>query len=354
MIQHLLEDRRMAKNRRGGTAHAAWREDPRRRGWRRRLGVFAYAMLGAVAVIQIVQPGGRPRASTTSESKKHRRSPFTDFANPEMVQILGYDDNQGNSHDAMEPFISRDGNYLFFNDSNSAPETHLYWATRIDDVTFQFQGEIGGDVNSSGALNAVASMDDNGDFLFTTTRSYSDGGAPGYLSTLYIGPFVDGNVAPVAPAAGMAAPKYGLINFDSEISADGNTIYFTRGDFSSGSLTKTKMMVANRSGGQFVVSRHSARIMRRINNKYLNYAADISASELEFFFTRTNLKVGPAIYMATRKSKTAPFRKPKKITAITGFAEAPSISPDELSLYYHVKSPSGVFVINRVTRSPNP
>jgi hypothetical protein len=325
-----------------------------RRGGLRRIGIIALVVLGAVATVQIVLPVGHPRASTLAESKKSRRSRFTDFANPEMVQILGYDDNQGNRHDAMEPFISRDGNFLFFNDSNSAPTTHLYWATRIDDVTFQFQGEIGGGVNNSGALNAVASMDNNGDFLFTTTRSYSSAGTPGSLSTLYIGPFVDGNVAPVAPASGVAAPKYGLINFDSEISADGNTIYFTQGDFSTGTLTKTKMMFASRVGDGFVVSRRSARIMARINNKLLNYAADISASELEFFFTRTNLKVGPAIYMATRKSKTAAFRKPRKITAITGFAEAPSISPDDLSLYYHVRNASGVFVINRVTRTPNP
>jgi hypothetical protein len=323
-------------------------------GVRGRMGIAALAVLGMTTILEIAAPGRRPQASTALETQKHPRSAFTDFANPEMVQILGYDDNQGNSHDAMEPFISRDGDFLFFNDSNTAPTTHLYWATRIDDVTFQFQGEIGGGVNSSGALNAVASMDDSGDFLFTSTRSYSNSGAPGSLATLYTGPFADGVVTPVAPAPGMAAPKYGLINFDSEISADGNTIYFTQGDYSTGTLTSTRMMVANRVGSQFVVNRKSARIMAKINNRFLNYAADVSADELEFFFTRTNLKVGPAIYMATRKSKTAAFRKPARIVAITGFAEAPSISPDALSLYYHVRNSSGVFVINRVTRTPNP
>ncbi len=37
----------------------------------------------------------------------------TDFSNPEMVQILGYDDNDGNSNDAMEPFISREAENYF-------------------------------------------------------------------------------------------------------------------------------------------------------------------------------------------------------------------------------------------------
>ncbi len=114
------------------------------------------------------------------------------------------------------------------------------------------------------------------------------------------------------------------------------------------------MMVATRQGGNFVVDPNSAKIMKTINDKYLNYAADTSADELEFFFTRTNLKVGPAIYMATRKSTSKPFGTPKKIDAITGFAEAPSISPDDLSLYYHVKNASGIFVINRVTRTVKP
>ncbi len=80
--------------------------------------------------------------------------------------------------------------------------------------------------------------------------------------------------------------------------------------------------------------------MKTINDKHLNYAADTSADELEFFFTRT-IEVGPAIYMATRKSTSKPFGQPKKIDAITGFAEAPSISPDDLSLYYHEKNASG-------------
>ena len=46
----------------------------------------------------------------------------------------------------------------------------------------------------------------------------------------------------------------------------------------------------------------------------------------------------------------ASFGAPKKIHAITGFAEAPTLSPDEESLYYHKKE-NGRFVLYRVTRS---
>jgi hypothetical protein len=319
-----------------------------------------FVTIAAMIFVQVLMSPRITQAGPAPDSKV-KPPAYTEFSNPEMVQILGYNDNEGNSNDAMEPFISRDGNYLFFNNLNTGTTTNptnLFWATRIDDVTFQYQGEIGGEVNSIGPLDAVASLDMNGNFYFITTRSYESAGAPGYLSTIYSGPFADvsdvASVTPVSPVAGVAAPKLGLINFDQEISADGNTLYFTQGNYSTGNLTSTEMMVATRQSGTFVIDPHSAKIMKTINDKYLNYAADTSADELEFFFTRTNLKVGPAIYMATRKSATKPFGEPKKIDAITGFAEAPSISPDNLSLYYHWKNPSGVFVINRVTRTLKP
>jgi WD40 repeat protein len=314
---------------------------------------LTFAAATILAQLLLSACGAQAQAGSAHDSKV-RPPAFTEFGNPEMVQILGYDDNDGNSNDAMEPFISRDGNYLFFNSSNAAPTTSLFWATRINDVTFQYQGEIGGEVNSSGPLDAVASMDSNGIFYFITTRSYGAAGTPGYLSTIYSGPFAGGAVTIVNPVPGVAAPKAGLVNFDEEISADGNTLYFTQGNYATGNLTSTEMMVATRQGDAFVVDPKSAKLMKAINDKHLNYAADTSADELEFFFTRTNLKVGPAIYMATRKSTSKPFGQPKKIEAITGFAEAPSISPDDLSLYYHVKNPSGVFVINRVTRTMKP
>ncbi len=311
------------------------------------------ALVAATNLIELLMSVGGAQAGSAHDSKV-RPPAFTNFGNPEMVQILGYDDNEGNSNEAMEPFISRDGNFLFFNNSNAAATTNLFWATRIDDVTFQYQGEIGGEVNSSGPLDAVASMDSSGNIYFITTRSYGSTGSPGYLSTIYSGPFADGTVTSVNPVPGVAAPRMGLVNFDEEISADGNTLYFTQGNYASGNLTSTTMMIATLQGGNFVVDPNSAKIMKTINDRHLNYAADTSADELEFFFTRTNLKTGPAIYMATRKSTSKPFGKPKKIHAITGFAEAPSISPDDLSLYYHVKNPSGVFIINRVTRTVKP
>jgi Tol biopolymer transport system component len=88
--------------------------------------------------------------------------------------------------------------------------------------------------------------------------------------------------------------------------------------------------------------------MEQINTGGLNYAAAISVGELELFFTRLAGN-SPAIYVATRSNASSPFNRPKKIATITGFVEAPTLSPDEKSLYFH-KRDNGRFVIYRVTR----
>jgi Tol biopolymer transport system component len=265
---------------------------------------------------------------------------FGVFTNPQPVTIEGY------SQDAMEPFISPDGNYLFFNNSNSAPQTNLYYATRIDDLTFQFQSEIGG-ANAPG-LNAVASIDVNDIFYFVSTRSYSQ-----TFSTIYSGNFSNGSLSNVALVPGISKDKVGDVNFDQCISPDGSTLYFVDGVFNGGSVPQSaSIAIAKRNGVQFARLKNSSKIMRRINTDGLNYAPDISKSGREFFFTRIPGQPPtppPVIYTATRASTSQPFGKPRKIQAITGFAEAPALSPDEKSLYYHLNV-NGTFVIYRVTR----
>jgi WD40-like Beta Propeller Repeat len=267
------------------------------------------------------------------------------FTNPEPVTIEGY------SQDAMEPFVSPDGNYLFFNNSNSAQTTNLYYATRIDDVTFQFQGEIAGANAGPETLTAVPSMDINNIFYFISNRSYAS-----TLSTIYSGTFSAGSVSNVALVAGVSKDKLGDVNFDQCISPDGGTLYFVDGVFSGGASVPAAatIAIAKRNGDQFTRLKNSAEIMRKINTHDLNYAPDVSKSGLEFFFTRipkqgSQPKPPPVIYTATRSSVTKPFGKPRKIEAITGFAEAPALSPDEKSLYYHLQV-NGTFVIYRLTR----
>jgi Tol biopolymer transport system component len=263
--------------------------------------------------------------------------PASPFANPQPVTISGY------SGDAMEPFISRDGNFLFFNDRNTAPTTRLYYATQIDPLHFQFQGEVGG-VNTA-QLDAVPSLDSLGNFYFISNRSYSQN-----LSTVYAGTFNAGNVAAVAPVPGIVARGAGVVDFDAEISGDGHTLYFSEGPLdNTGQPQGSQIIISTRDAAGFTRLSNSGAILQQINAGTLNYAAAMSSSELEIFFTRLDA-TGPAIYEAARPDKASAFGTPARIAAIRGFAEAPSLSPDEKSLYYHLRTASGGFTIYRVTR----
>lgn len=260
-----------------------------------------------------------------------------EFANPQRVIILGYNDH------AMEPALSRDGQYLFFNNSNAAVNTNLHWAVRIDGLTFQYQGEIGG-VNTT-ALEGVASMDRNNVFYFVSNQSYVT-----TLSTLYRGTFTSGTVSGVELVPGVSALVLGMVNFDADISPNGDTLYFVDGlfNFPDPVPSTADILIAERSGVNFVRLANGADIMRQINTSALEYAPAISTSGLELFFTRLE-GVTSAIYASRRPNTSAPFDTPMKIQAITGFVEGPTLSADEKSLYYH-KGENGLFVIYRVTR----
>src|SRR5882757_5313039 len=142
-----------------------------------------------------------------------------EWSNPQRVAILGY------NGDAMEPFLTRDGQFLFFNNLNEPKvNTNLHWAQRLNDSTFQYKGELQG-VNTA-ALEGVPSMDRDGNFYFVSNRSYDQ-----TASTLYRGKFAGGNVSSIELVPGISLHKPGIVNFDAEISADGTTLYFVESQF---------------------------------------------------------------------------------------------------------------------------
>ncbi len=249
----------------------------------------------------------------------------------------------------MEPFISRDGQYLLFNTTNQAPNIPaLQYATRVDGQTFTYQGEIGG-ANQAGALSGTPTMDDDGNLYFVSTRSYAQ-----TLSTIYTGRFEAGSVSDVALVPGVTGATGGVVDFDVEVSPDGTTLYVSVGTFDGGSAPeKASLAVYDKEGTSFVADPHSARLLHAVNKKkFLTYAASISANGLELFFTRAPTSGGdPAIYRATRTRTGRPFGHVQRVAAITGFAEAPSISADGSTLYYH-QLVGDQFAIECVTRSP--
>jgi len=249
------------------------------------------------------------------------------FSPPQKVTITGY------SQDIMEPFITRDNKYLFFNNLNdpAVTNTNLYYATRINDTTFQYQGEING-VNSP-ALDAVATLDSVGNFYCISTRSYDQS-----LSTIYGGVFDHGNVRNLEIVPGISLHTGGMVNFDVEISADGNTLYFVDGRFNNhGQLLAADLAIAVKNSNGFSRAVNSDELLKNINTSQMEYAAGISKDECTLFFTRVaeiTPSAKPRIFYATRSHKNEPFSIPVEIQEIEGFAEAATISGDSL-IYYH-------------------
>ncbi len=265
--------------------------------------------------------------------------PDTEFGNPERVVIQGY------AGHAMEPFVSRDGQYLFFNNLNSpAVNTNIHYATRIGDLLFEYQGEIIG-VNTD-SLEGVPSMDADCNFYFISTRSYFSN-----LSTIHRGVFADGIVSEVGLVQEIHSSEIGQLIFDVEINTEGNTLYSVDGIYSGNAWPDSAdFFIAVKNGAVFERLENSDEIFQNINTNDLEYAACISADGLEFFFTRLVIDgLQFSTYRTTRSNVDEPFGIPERIEAIEGFAEAPALSPDENSLYYHKKI-DNLFVIFRVTR----
>jgi hypothetical protein len=262
------------------------------------------------------------------------------FSTPERVSIRDY------NGDAMEPFVTKDGQYLLFNDKNDPrANTNLHFAVRIDDLTYRYRGELKG-VNTP-ALEGVPSLDRKGTLFFVSTRSYKD-----TLSTLYRGHFDDGAVSGIQLVTGVSLQQLGIVMFDAEIAADGNTLFVVEGEFSGRPHPNTAdIAIAVRDGMGFRRLPSSTIVLKNVNTKALEYAPAVSTDLLELFFTRADQRgaTPPMILRTVRRSIDEPFGMPQRVSGITGFVEAPTLSGDGRSIYYH-KAEGGRFVIYRTTR----
>ncbi len=269
----------------------------------------------------------------------------TEFSAPAQVTINGYDGVH-----AMEPFITRDGNYLFFNSLNDGNDTSLYYAAKgADDVTFNGATKIG-DVNGTPPhLDAVASMDTGNTFYFISVRNW-----PAEIRNVYTGTFSGGTVTGLANLNGdFYINETGWIIMDGEISPDGQNYYFVNAHFSGGSVPdRSDIGVAERiTSGTFNKIAASDTIMAAVNTgRCLEYAPCISADGTELYFTRLDLcTVSSEILVSKRVGASVPFGEPARIGAISGFVEAPSLSADGKTLYYHIND-GGVYAVYKVSR----
>jgi hypothetical protein len=261
-------------------------------------------------------------------------SPGTTAATPQEVEIAGY------SGIAMEPFVSRDGRFLLFNNSNDpATNTDLHFARRIDALHWSYGGTIAG-VNTA-ALEGTPTMDASGRLYFVSTRSYAQ-----TACTIHSARFADGNANDVRLVDSICRHEPGVVNFDVDVDASGTVLTFVDSHFNNrGQPQDAVLVMAHWDGTRFVRDADSAIVLAAVNaGGALQYAPALSADRLTLWFTRVDDVSGrfsPQIWRARRASENAPFDAPMKIAGLGDFVEGPALAADERLVYFHRKVGNG-------------
>jgi len=288
---------------------------------------------------------------------------YTLFSNPQEVKIQGLPTGAyGRPISTEEPFVSRDGRFLFFNTAQAENNKDLHYAQFINNK-WEYKGEIGPGINNEKEVQANPTMDKHFNFY------YIDSGCVRMAKQGIFSP-ATGKLYKAHEVAGIPKRQLQIIgqkvtgNMGVEVNPDGNTLYFSRATWklkgtSIAGLAGSDLLVVTKKGKDFVFDKAEAeRIMKNINTSDLEYAASISSDGLEIFFTRLSLadmeaqKIRSKIMRAQRNSVTSPFGKPEMIKAVgsSHFVEGPAITPDEKELYYH-KHDGKKFRLFKVTRT---
>lgn len=292
----------------------------------------ALALVSACALAQIFDPAG-----TVPPDPLLHEPPSRVYQNPQETIIDGYND------DCMEPLITGDGKYLLFNNSNgSFVDTHIHVCKRSGENRFQHVGLLPGSVSKS--KDMAPTVDGCGNLYFTCLKTYDKDG-----HSIYVGKFRGEKLEGVTlPEGDISAHKPAEINMDCGVSKDGSTLILSRAHFANIFLPpdRSDLLLATRSGGVFAVAENQ-RILNGQNTAALEYAPCLSPDELELFYTRAG-KVSKAdgraaggvyfrIMFAKRKNKFEPFGKPKVLSDLSGFVEAPTITDDKREMFFHKK-----------------
>jgi len=262
----------------------------------------------------------------------------------------------GLTFDAMEPFLSPNGNYLFFNNINDGINTKLYYATRVNDSTFNYVGElIGTNQTTAPYLDAVADMDINGNFYWTSTRNY-----PAELNNLFHGTFSNGTVSNIERVQGdFNKNTPGWLVMDHGISLDGQYLYFNNAKFDEanclGPCETTLGIAQKENANTFTTLSNSASILQNINDaSYIYYAPCINSDNLELYYTRylkgdITASTVFEICVAVRANSSSNFSVPKVLFSetIANLIEAPTLTVDKSIVYYHRKTSDSHKIVMR-------
>jgi hypothetical protein len=264
---------------------------------------------------------------------------------PEDVTIAGW------TGGAEEPFISADGQYLFWNTQDTGDGLKaLHYATCSSGTSCTYVGTITDNAGDQDVTpNLVGST-----FYWISNRQYVTD-----QKMLFKGAFSAGTVGSIAVVDGdFTIVEPFAVNIDAAVSPDGNKMFFSAAHlFGPGILVDSRITMASKTGSTFTLDAGGASILASINSVGKNYAAAISADGLELYFTRWLEPADPVLMVSTRLSTSAAFGAPQLLRSGV-FVEGPALSGDMGALYWHERAAGGggSSVIKRaaITRSTDP
>lgn len=259
--------------------------------------------------------------------------PYPVYGDEIKVFISGY------TGDAMEPFLSPDGNTMFFNSLNDGIQTRLYYATRVDDTTFTYVGEVNGanePVNPQ--LNGVASLDTTGNFVWVSLRGW-----PGNMDNLHRGDYSNGTVTNVNRVHGtFYVYQPGWIVMDAAVTYNGNELYYCNAFFDTCTIPcAASLGIASKvNDSTFNTTATSQNILQHVNDTdYCVYAPELSANGLELYFTRYYTgSFNTEICVSVRPTVSDTFSSPLVlISEFPNSPEAATVNTAGTLMYYHKK-----------------
>ncbi len=222
--------------------------------------------------------------------------------------------------DAMEPFISPDGNTLFFNSLNDGNNTSIYYSTKVNDSTFTFKGLLpGASFTTPPHLDAVASLDSANRFFWVSTHDY-----PSNFHNLYHGIYTGTSVIDTARVYGTCyIYSPGWLIMDAMINYNGSLLYYANAFFDTcGSVPCiSRIAIANKiNDSTYNRLPNSDTILKNVDDtNYLVYAENVTKDGLELYYTRANVKaLTTELCVAVRKTPTDTFSKPAVIYSYPG------------------------------------
>jgi len=273
------------------------------------------------------------------------------FSGPHLLSLRGLPPGSGGTPiSTEEPFLSRDGRFLFFNSGKEEGRKDIYFAEKVGE-TWVFRGALGPGLNDAKSVQATPTMDRTGRFYYLDSRS------PTMVRTATFLP-AKGEVRSIGDLQGIPGKKIGFLpptftgNMGVEVSADGRTLLLSRARWARkgtalGSILEADILFLSRGkDGRFHYDpAESRRIMAGVNTPDLEYAPSLAPGGLELFFTRMSAadlragKVRSRLMRSTRSSLKDPFGPPVEIEAAgsSDFVEAPTLSGDGKTLVYHKK-----------------